>query len=185
MNAKSLVLLPLLLAAPVLALQDGGGHARPAAARTSEDLLLDAFVGEWTTETTMTGNPWAPSGPMKGRETTRLVLGGRWLLQEVRGDDFEGLGLVGYDREKEAWVSVWVSSRDPGLTVSEGSFDPETHTLELHSEGDDFQGRPTTWRNTMRREGERKVETVAYRDPQGAWVEAIRVESTPRGGSDE
>lgn len=168
--ALVLSLSPLAAFVPI-----GGQEPREAAGRSPELRVLASLAGEWETTTTMKGNPWVPAAPMAGKETARLVAGGGWLLQEAAGEGYAGAGLVGFDREKGRFVSVWVDQHQPGMSVSEGSWDAAAKALVMESEGPDFTGRKTRWRSATTVGDGEKTEVVSYLGEGGEWVEAIRI----------
>jgi|SRR5882672_10529801 len=90
--------------------------------------VLDSLAGEWN----ITARFWmaGPDGPpmeSKGTVTSRWVLGGRFLQEEVSsemmGKPFQGMGLTGYDNMKKKYVNVWADSMGTSLTTCQGSAD--------------------------------------------------------------
>ena len=100
-------------------------------APSKEHALLRRFVGEWEAKLAREGEP----GERAGFETGRLVLGGYWLVLELRGlyvgRPYEGHGLLGYDPKKRKYVGVWAGSAAAGLSVVEGEADPSGRTLTM------------------------------------------------------
>jgi hypothetical protein len=92
--------------------QPGEEHAR-----------LKPLVGEWAVHGKMTG----PDGKVTESDSTSSIsmfLGDRFLLQEVNGKfegmDFQGRGLIGYDKGRKKWVGAWVDNFGTGIMTSEG-----------------------------------------------------------------
>lgn len=83
--------------------------AAPIAESSDEYKILEATVGTWTY--TMTIWPMA-TGPeptqTTGEAEGEWVLGGRFVRQVTRGEflgeQFEGIGYLGYDRELEKYT---------------------------------------------------------------------------------
>lgn len=152
-----------------------------AGAPTEKHEALAPMVGTWEATVRM----WMdPSGePMTSEATieNRMVLGGRFLEEVVRGDfmgqPFEGRGLTGYNNLTEKYESTWVDNvstaiyryegtmEDGALTMSGEHLDPTTDetltmtgTLEVVSE-DEMQY--TAWED--RGDGPVKVMEIEYR----------------------
>ncbi len=115
----------------------------PAPKAESEATALEAWVGTWTAEMDVAGQK------STGKEVCRLDVGGSWLISdfegEVMGSDFEGHGVMGYDPAKQKFVSVWIDSVAPALSVGEGTLSADGKTLTLISDGRDMQGNPVTY----------------------------------------
>jgi hypothetical protein len=90
------------------------------------------LVGRWTTE--MKCN-MSSAGPQtgKGQATFRLLLGGRFLQQSFQGtmgdQNFQGLGISGYDNAQKKYVGVWMDSMGTGIMHTTGSYDEKTHVM--------------------------------------------------------
>jgi len=90
---------------------------------------LQFFAGSWDVKTTA----WmAPGGePYVSQNTcqTRLILGGRFFLTEIKGQmmgqPVEGLQVVGYDNSKGKYVTFWIDSTSTSFFLLEGTCDPE------------------------------------------------------------
>jgi hypothetical protein len=76
--------------------------------------VLDVLVGDWDVETRMWMSPDAAPIVEHGTMSANWVLGGRFIEQRfvgsMMGAPFEGLGLMGYDRVREAYVGFWLDS---------------------------------------------------------------------------
>ncbi len=73
-----------------------------------EHKKMEVFVGEWTYAGSGESSPFGPAGPFKGKDTSRMVLGGFFL--ESRGEDtgdsgyvWQGVALRGYDPVKKTY----------------------------------------------------------------------------------
>jgi hypothetical protein len=84
-------------------------------------------AGEWRMAGTMWGEKGAPPVTFKGLATKTMVLGGRFLQEEVTGDFmdhvFHGLGLTGYDNVTKQYVGVWLDNMATGLPYFTGQAD--------------------------------------------------------------
>jgi hypothetical protein len=89
--------------------------------------FLASLAGTWTVES----KAWmGPGEPMtsKGTATCTMILGGRYLLEEIKADfggmPFEGRGITGYDNTAKQFQAVWVDTMGTGLGIATGSLDP-------------------------------------------------------------
>jgi hypothetical protein len=89
---------------------------------------LAELAGEWTFTNKMWMDPAAPPTESTGTATYRMILGGRYLQTEQRGEfsgmPFEGIGLLAYDNVTQKYYSTWIDSMSTGLAFSTGSYDP-------------------------------------------------------------
>jgi uncharacterized protein (TIGR02246 family) len=75
-----------------------------------EHKRLDGLVGEWEYDGRQHATPLGPSDTYKGREVSRLILGGFFLESRSQdtgeaGGSFEGIRILGYDAQKREYVS--------------------------------------------------------------------------------
>lgn len=99
---------------------------------------LAGMAGNWTTKQTMWMEPGAPPMVQSGTATGTLVLGGRHVRQDYKGEwmgqPFEGVGYTGYDNVTGKYYSSWMDSGSTGLFVSYGDYDPATRTYTFTGE---------------------------------------------------
>lgn len=95
--------------------------------------VLKPLAGNWT----VTSRTWMP-GDKKAQESSGTsamtwVLDGRFLRQDFKGNwggqNFEGLGFLGYDNVKKEYVSTWMDSMSTGIAQASGQYDPATKTI--------------------------------------------------------
>jgi hypothetical protein len=106
---------------------------------------LGYFVGTWATETKMwMQGPDAPPEITKGTSTMKYILGGRFVQQEMKstmmGKPWLGIGLLGYDNFKKAYVGSWVDNTATALATMEGTANADHTVFTLNGKMDD----PTT-----------------------------------------
>jgi hypothetical protein len=89
--------------------------------------FLAKMAGTWNVES----KAWmGPGDPMisKGTSVCTMVLGGRFLQEEVKADfggmPYEGKGITGYDNVAKVFQATWVDTLGTGLGVATGSLDP-------------------------------------------------------------
>ena len=133
-----------------------------AAARTQEPQMpkpqkehewLNHLVGNWesTSQFRMAADQkWTES---KGTETNTMV-GGFWLFSDMKsemfGQPWRGLGSTGYDPYKKKYVSTWIDSMTPCLSVGEGTVDASGKVMTVVISGTDCEtGKPCTMKMTQ------------------------------------
>ena len=108
-----------------------------SAAPTEAHAWLKAYLGSWTTHQ----KDWLPSGALwneaDGQATCRMLLGDRFLQEDytttLDGHPFHGLGLTGFDRQKNAYMMVWLDDFGTGVIPLEGKLDGTGHVLTLEA----------------------------------------------------
>lgn len=109
----------------------GPGHER-----------LEPFVGEWATTTRVwLGGPGSEPATSTGSAEIEWILGGRFLLERSEGvaeeQEYEGLGLLGFDNVAGEYRSVWVDSGNTAMYTSAGEWNEEAEALVLTGERED------------------------------------------------
>lgn len=135
-----------------------------------EHAVLKEEAGLWDATVESFMAPGQPPVLSKGTETG-IMVGDFWLVSEFKtdmmGQPFTGRGTLGYDPAKKKYVSTWVDSMTPTLSLGESTYDAATHTFTGWLDGLDYAGQPT------------KIKTVtAFKDP------ATRVFTMSLPGSD-
>ncbi|MBL8766204.1 MAG: DUF1579 domain-containing protein [Planctomycetes bacterium] len=142
-----LVLCGLVAAiAPTLRSQDGkpAPTAPPAAspeaandpsAPIAQHAALARFEGDWTVKAKLFLEPGAPPQETKGKSEFKMLFGGRYLREKYestfQGVEFEGLGLVGFDKARQTYVANWVDSMSTGFALSDGTLSADGNTFEF------------------------------------------------------
>jgi hypothetical protein len=107
----------------------------------SEHKELAQRVGKWQTETKMWFDPQSAPLVSKGICEYKLMLGGRFLLQELSGElngkPFQGMGITGYDKFKKQYTSTWVDSFSTGIFSSLGTADANGKVITFIGEMDE------------------------------------------------
>jgi hypothetical protein len=133
---------------------------------------LTKSVGEWSVSSEFQGMaPGEPPMKSTGRMVAKPILGGRFVhsefhLDELMGQPFDGVGIMGYDNAKQQMVSVWLDSMTTGIIQMTGSTS-EDGTVTM--EGMSGMGTPmkieTTW------DGKDSFTDHFYDQmPDGSWV---------------
>jgi hypothetical protein len=90
--------------------------------------LLLPMVGEWNAEMSFVMEPGGEPEVSTGSCTNTMILGGRFLKSEFKGDvamfgvkmAFAGFGLMGYSKETGEFQSTWCDSMSTGIVMSTG-----------------------------------------------------------------
>jgi hypothetical protein len=102
---------------------------------------LEKRAGKWEHVTKMWFDPSKPPTESKGTTEYRLILGGRYLLQEFSGEflgkPFNGVGFIGYDNFKKQYITVWIDSIGTSVFTSLGSPDASGNVITYIGEMDE------------------------------------------------
>ena len=127
--------------------------------------LLADMNGNWnyTIKFWMNPDPSAPPQQSKGTATRKSVMGGRYVVMDVKGKmqmpgedgkmkdmQFKGMGIEGYDNAKQKFVGSWIDNMGTGIQFSDGTYDPATKTLTYTSEIEMMPGMKTPVREVLK-----------------------------------
>jgi hypothetical protein len=103
---------------------------------------FDDLVGSWDIATTMWMNgPDQPATTAKGTAELKLVLGGRFLQQETKGEFMgmpsAGIGFNGYDNLDKKYTMFWIDNSSTAMYTAEGNFDKSGEILTMYGKMDD------------------------------------------------
>lgn len=112
---------------------------------------LAESAGEWNTVTRMwMMGPEAPPTETKGMSTIRVVLGGRFIQEEHKGEmlmpgpdgqikpmPYEGMGMFGYDKYRNLFTGNWYNNMGTNTLTMAGTLPPGSSTLTLYGEMDE------------------------------------------------
>jgi hypothetical protein len=100
-----------------------------------EELAREA--GSWTYVVTMWDGPDAEPMQLGGIARKQMVMGGRYLQEEVSGSfmgqEFDGFGVTGYDNVAGEYVSIWFDNHGTAIQQAKGK-DDGTGTLVFRGE---------------------------------------------------
>jgi len=109
-----------------------------------EHKKLEPLAGTWDVEIKMWSQPGAEPMLFKGRGTSRMILGSRFL--ESRSTSGEGemyteaLTILGYDKRHKKYTSVGYDTWGTYYVAATGEYDPKTNSVVMG--GEDYD--PTT-----------------------------------------
>lgn len=104
-----------------------------AAAPGEEHKTIATLAGKWKYTSQWWEKADAKPHESKGTGTNKMILGGRYLQQEVNGKTmgmpFQGVATLGYDNVKKEFESTWIDNMGTGFTKATGTWDAATKTL--------------------------------------------------------
>lgn len=172
---KSLALAGLvstLLFVPALLAQDLPNFPPPQ----KEHEWLQQFVGEWETESEVSGEAGQPgmkcSGTMKCRS-----LGGFWVVSDVKNDmpgfSVSAVQMIGYDPKAKKYIGTWIDSVMNHMWKYEGTVDKTGRILTLEAEGPDMvdQDKTAKYRDVYEIKSKDLIENSSLmQSADGKWV---------------
>lgn len=106
--------------------------------------FLALFVGEFEATNRMWMNPDAEPIESKGSCTNTMIMGGRFLQTQYKGDmmgfPFTGMALTGYDNNRNLFTNIWIDSMSTGIAPATGNLDESGTAMTLIGSMDE----PTT-----------------------------------------
>lgn len=116
--------------------------------------LLASMAGGWNTKIKSWMEPDRPPMESTGTCEQKMVLGGRFLLQEFTGEmmgsPFTGIGIAGYDNHTQKYVSTWIDSMSTAILFFEGTGSADGKTITQETRYDDPIKGPMKWRSVTR-----------------------------------
>jgi Protein of unknown function (DUF1579) len=117
--------------------------------------LMDSFVGTWNVAMTFWGSPQSAPERSSGVSESKWILGGRFIQESfkgtVGGQNFEGIGLFGFDNGRRRFETLWLDSLNTSVARSTGTFDPENQIYSFEGEVyDPLVGRDKSTKTTIR-----------------------------------
>jgi hypothetical protein len=113
--------------------------------------LFKELEGKWTTTSRMwMGGPGSPTVETTGTAENKVVLDGRYLLQEFKGEfmmpgadgqmmkqPHHGIGLTGHDNYRNQFVGCWGDNLGTAMLTMRGLLDPSGKVLTMYGEMDE------------------------------------------------
>ena len=97
--------------------------------------LFATLAGSWTTHVKEWMEPGKPPMESTGAAELKMLLGGRFLHQEITGhmmgQPFSGIAIDAYDNLQKKYVSMWISNMGTGIFLMEGTASPDGKTITL------------------------------------------------------
>jgi hypothetical protein len=114
---------------------------------------LERMAGSWSTRIRTWMGPDSPPMESKGASEQKMLLGGRYLLQEFTSEmmgGYSGVGFTGYDNHANKYVSTWMDSMSTGIMVFEGTAGADGKTITQTARIDDPVRGAMQWRTVTR-----------------------------------
>lgn len=145
--------------------------------------MLSEMAGNWNYSMKWWNAPNAKPEESKGTSKAKMILGGRFLQQEVSakvmGQPFTGMGITGYDSFRNEYQSMWIDTMSTHMMTSAGSFDANAKTLkETGNMSDAMAGMKDRWFRTELTLKEKTAYTYAMftKDAAGAEFKMMEIE---------
>jgi hypothetical protein len=105
--------------------------------------LLEQMAGNWTYTGKMWMQPGAPPMEVSGTSEMRMILGGRYLQQEVAGNflgqEFKGLGFIGYNNVVGSYETSWMDNMSTTMLKDSGEGDLAKKIITTFGEHKDLK----------------------------------------------
>jgi len=115
--------------------------------------MLESLAGTWVAKSRM-GIETGQAMEEAGFSEQKMILGGRFLLQEYSGQmmgmPYNGIGYTGYDNHAKKFVSTWMDSTSTAILFFEGTGSPDGKTITQECAHDDPMRGPMKWRSVIR-----------------------------------
>lgn len=89
---------------------------------------LEPLVGNWDYTVSWWESPGSKPQKSTGTSEVKWIMGGRYLEQTAKGmsmgQEFRGMGIMGYDNMKKEYNGVWIDNMGTGMMTGTGSYDP-------------------------------------------------------------
>ena len=96
---------------------------------------LEALAGTWDKEIKVWSAPGASPITLKATTVNTMILGGRFLKLESKGDmGYEGLVLMGFDRRSKRYTQVGYDSFGTYYVTAAGTYDPSQNAIVMYGE---------------------------------------------------
>lgn len=143
---------------------------------------LKQRVGNWTVRIETWSGPEAASMVSQATAEAELMMGGRYLATTIEGSfqdqEFHGKSILGYDKLKEKFVSIWIDNFGTGFVISTGTYDESSQVFEYAMMSPDVEsGQYKRTRHVEKMLGDDKWVTEVY-DAAGGGAEFLTMRAT-------
>jgi hypothetical protein len=177
----------LAVGAVLLAPRTWAGEKEDIGKPGPEHKLLASLAGTYDAKVKAYFDPSKPPDESAGTMERKMIMGGRFLQEryegKAAGQQFFGMGIMGYDKQKKKYTSVWIDTMTTSMMQSQGTYDPDTKTFTDHSEDiDPYTGKKMKSRTVFRIVNEKEQLMEMYRQPAegGTEVKALEIHYTRR-----
>ncbi len=133
-------------------------YMKNVAAPGPEHRQIKNFAGDWEIAGKFRMDPNAPWTDSKSTSHAELILGGRFVIQKIKGqpmpemgmnEPFEGFGMIGFDRDKKKYISTWADNMGTMIMTAEGDASEGAHTISFTSHYQCPMRHKATWMRTV------------------------------------
>jgi hypothetical protein len=145
-----------------------------------EHKLLEHLTGTYTAKVKAYFEPGKPPEESIGVMKRKMLMGGRYLQEDyegkIAGEDFNGMGIIGFDKVKKKYVFSWIDSMSTGFMTSEGTYDAAKKTFSYVSEDlDPASGKRMKGRDILRVDSPEQQTFEMYRQPLDEGAKEFKV----------
>ncbi|MER2512342.1 MAG: DUF1579 domain-containing protein [Nitrosomonas ureae] len=116
--------------------------------------LFASLAGSWITKTKEWMDPQKPAVESTGSADIKLLLGGRFLQQEItssmHGKPYSGIWTIAYDNLLKQYVSTWIDNMSTQIFMMNGTASADGKTITLtgqHAEvGGGYMAHRAIWK---------------------------------------
>lgn len=112
--------------------------------------LFSSLAGSWTTHLKEWKEAGKPPKESTGSAEMRMLLGGRFLQQELTGEmmgqSYSGIGIDAYDNLRKKYITVWMDTMGTGIFIMEGTASPDGKTIMYKGQHEEPGGGTMTHR---------------------------------------
>jgi len=102
---------------------------------------LAAMAGTWEVTLKMWMDPTKPPEESKATSTSKMIMGGRYLEEKVKGSfggmEFLGQGLTAYDNVQKKYSYAWIDNFGTAISIATGTYDADKNTYTYLGEESD------------------------------------------------
>jgi hypothetical protein len=146
--------------------------------------IFDKLAGKWTGKLKIWSGTAPTQPPMESNSDSesKLVLGGRYLIEESKGTvmrmPMQRMSVLGYDNFKKVYTLVFFSSLETATNIATGTLDAPGKVLILRGEFDGPQGKEP-FKNVIRFDNDDVHTFESYKImPDGREIKLIEETST-------
>ena len=146
------------------------------------------MVGDWDVTMKMWMDPSAPPTESKATSTFEPALNGKFAFQRLKGEmmgmPYEGMGMYGFDNNRQLFITSWADNMNGTISVMKGSLDRTGTVLTQIGEMDEpmsgEMGKPFMGRTTI--QGPDTMVFEVYEILYGEAFKVMQFEYTRRKG---
>jgi hypothetical protein len=147
-----------------------------AATPGKEHADMVKMVGDWSVD--VDDFTAGTKRTYKADSTFKLILGGRYLVQEYKSDFggmvFEGIGTTAYDKVRKVYVDTWIDSMGTGVIYSEGTVNADGKLVMEGKMTMPDQGKASPFKSVSYEEGDKHIFEMHMDTPAGPNQLAMR-----------